>query len=73
MKQADSFIFLTSSTMLLTKEQVNKKYKGRYVEIMSTYDYATGQYMYEIIKSYKTIHENTTLGEDVGTSMEYCR
>ena len=57
----------------LTKEQVNKKYKGRYVEMLKTYDYEKEQSLYEIIKTSKTIRENMTLGEDVGTSLEYCR
>jgi hypothetical protein len=57
----------------MTKQQVNKKYKGKYVEILSTYDYSKGIYMYEVIKVSSTIRENMTLGEDVGTSLEYCR
>jgi len=57
----------------LTKEQVNKKYRGKYVEFIETYDYTTGKTMYKILNVYKTIHENTTLGEDVGTDLEYCR
>ncbi len=57
----------------LTKQQVNKKYKGKYVEILSTYDYSLGINLYEVIKVSSTIRENMTLGEDVGTSLEYCR
>ena len=57
----------------LTKEQVNKKYRGRYVEFSRTYDYSNDCSLYEIIKTYKSIHENTTLGEDVGTAFEYRR
>lgn len=57
----------------LTQDQVNKKYKNIYIEISSTYDYSEGQNLYEIIKKSKTIKENMTLGQDVGTSMEYCR
>lgn len=57
----------------LTKEQVNKKYKGKYVSFSSNYDYSTRKTTYIIHKTFSTIHENTTLGEDVGTSMEYCR
>lgn len=54
----------------LTKEQVNKKYKGK---ILSTYDYSKGINLYEVVKVSSTIRENMTLGEDVGTSLEYCR
>ena len=57
----------------LTKEQVNKKYQGKYVEMYSSYDYKTRKNLYEVRKVYGEIHENTTLGEDVGTSMEYMR
>lgn len=60
-------------TKLLTQQQVNKKYRWKYVDIYKTYDYTTQQYLYEVRKSYKKIRENTTLWEDVGTSMEYCR
>lgn len=57
----------------MTKEQVNKKYFGRYVEITKTFDSSKGQFNYTVLNSYKNIHENTTLGEDVGTSFEYRR
>ena len=57
----------------LTKEQVNKKYQGKYVEFIRSYDYGKQKDFYEIIKTSKDIRENMTLGEDVGTSMEYCR
>lgn len=57
----------------MTKEQVNKKYKGKYVEIRKTFDYKKQQYDYEVLKSYSKIHENTTRGEDVGTDWEHCR
>lgn len=51
-----------------TAEQINKKYKGKYIEIYRDY---TG--LYEVRKVSSTIRENTTLGEDVGTPMEYGR
>ena len=57
----------------LTKEQVNKKYKGKYIQILSNYDYSKGINLYEVIKVSSTIKENMTLGEDVGTNLEYCR
>ena len=57
----------------LTKEQVNKKYKGRYIEIRRTFDYSKGINLYEVRKTSCTIRENMTLGEDVETVMEYCR
>lgn len=58
---------------LLTREQINKRYKGKYVKIIKTFDYEKGYWLYEVIKVYREIHENTTLGEDVGTDYEYCR
>lgn len=57
----------------LTKEQVNKKYKGKYIEIYKTYDYTNQRWMYEVRKVHRKVWENTTLGEDVGTDMEYRR
>lgn len=57
----------------LTKQQVNKKYRGKYVEILSTYDYSLGIELYEVIKVSSTIRENMCLGEDVETSLAYCR
>jgi hypothetical protein len=64
---------------LLTQEQINKKYKGRYIDIyphhFEFWNSKTNKYetVYEVRKVYKTAHENTTLGEDVGTRFEYCR
>ena len=57
----------------MAKQQVNKKYRGKYVEILSTYDYSLGIELYEVIKVSSTIRENMCLGEDVGTSLAYCR
>jgi hypothetical protein len=57
----------------MTQQQVNKKYIGRYVNISKTYNYQQQEWDYVVNKSYKKIHENTTLGEDVGTQMEYKR
>lgn len=57
----------------LTQAQVNKKYKNIYIEISKNYDYSTGQYFYEILKSSKKNRENMALGQDVGTPMEYRR
>ncbi len=59
--------------MKLTKEQVNKKYKGRYIEIYQTYDYENQCNLYEVRKTSGVIKENMTLGEDVGTDNEYKR
>jgi hypothetical protein len=59
--------------MKFTKEQVNEKYKDRYIEIISNYDFEKKQCLYEVGKTYKKIHENTTLGQDVGTNSEYMR
>ena len=58
---------------LLTKEQINKKYKGKYIEFYQTFDYSKDIWLYEVRKTSSTIRENMTLGEDVGTSLEYCR
>lgn len=58
-------------TKNLTKEQINKLYKGKYIEIIQAYDYDKKQTIYEVVKVYNERHENTTLGENVGTDMEY--
>lgn len=57
----------------MSVKQIHKRYKDRYIEITETYDYINVKTVYEVIKSYKTIHENTTLGQDVGTELEYRR
>jgi len=58
---------------VLTQQQVNKKYKGKYIEVLSTYDYSEQRNMYEVLEVSSTIKENMTLGQDVGTSLEYRR
>tara|TARA_R110002012_G_scaffold215674_1_gene386683 strand:+ start:911 stop:1090 length:180 start_codon:yes stop_codon:yes gene_type:complete len=55
----------------LTQEQVNKKYKGKYVEFLTTYCYEKRKNFYEIIRASKIQRENTSLGEHVGTDKEY--
>jgi hypothetical protein len=57
----------------LTKEQVNKKYKGKRIEFRQTYDYSTHQWLYEVLRVHRQDRENTTFGEDVGTEWEYRR
>jgi len=57
----------------MTQSQVNKKYAGRYVSFGKTYDYSKQEWDYEVRKTYKDCHENTTLGQDVGTALEYRR
>jgi len=60
----------------LTQKQINKKYKGKYIDIYECPSWDTDKNdnaLYEVRKVYSVIHENTTLGEDVGTSMEYRR
>lgn len=59
--------------MLLTKEQINKKYKNKYIEVQKIKHFDLPIYMYEVKKVYKQIHENTTLGQDLGTLLEYTR
>ena len=56
-----------------TKQQVNKKYALKYIDIYRTFDYTKQIDLYEIRKVSETIKENMTLWEDVGTDMEFCR
>lgn len=60
-------------TKMLTQAQINKKYHGKYIEVYQQYDYKKQRWLYEVRKIYNTIHENTTLGQDVGTSLAYHR
>ena len=57
----------------MTKEQIHKKYAGKYIEFSQIYDYENNRWRYDVHNVYKEIHENTTLGEDVGTELEYKR
>jgi len=59
--------------MQLTQKQVNKKYKWWYIEFTQSYDYDTRQRLYQVSKKSKTIIENMTLWQDVGTNLEYTR
>lgn len=45
----------------ITRSQLIKRYYGKYVNMLRVYDYATGQYVYEVRKAYNTIHEDTYL------------
>jgi len=56
-----------------TLEQIRKKYNDKYIDISKSYNYKTREDVYEVRKVYSEIHENTTLGQDVGTDMEYRR
>lgn len=60
----------------LTAKEINTKYRGKYVDVYECPSWDTdeyGQKLYEVRKVYDEIHENTTLGEDVGTSLEFTR
>lgn len=57
----------------MTLTQVNKKYKGKYIQFEKRWDFEKRQFNYKVLKAFSQIRENTTLGEDVGTSLEYCR
>lgn len=59
--------------MKLTQSQVNKKYNNRYIEVLQTYDYSAQEWLYEVVKTSKSIRENMTLGQDIGTSVAYTR
>lgn len=56
-----------------TLKEAQKKYKGRYIKVIKTYDYQKSINLYEVIKTYKEIHEDTTLAEDLETPFEYSR
>jgi lipocalin len=53
--------------MQLTAKQVLKKYKGKYIEVYACPMWDVnekGERLFEVRKSYRVIHENTTLVED---------
>ena len=59
-----------------TQKQINKQYKGKYVDVYKLPSWnknKKGEELYEVRKIYPQIHENSTLGEDVGTKYEYTR
>lgn len=58
---------------LYTQEQIQKKYKNIYVDVYRILDYQSGEVRFELRKTSKTILENMTLGQDVGTEMAYRR
>lgn len=56
-----------------TLEQIQKKYKDIYVDVYRFLDYNAGTVMFEVRKTSKTIKENMTVGQDVGTELAYRR
>ena len=58
---------------LLTIDQVQKKYKGKYVMINRILDWESGDVRIEVLKTSNIMRENMCLGEDVGTNMAYRR
>ena len=59
-----------------TAKQIQKKYKGKYVEVSARplWDVDDkGNCLFELRKTYSTIHENTCKAEDVGTPLAYTR
>lgn len=61
------------TTKKYTLEQIQKKYKDIYVDVYRFLDYTSGEVRFEIRKTSKTIRENMTLGQDVGTALAYTR
>lgn len=56
-----------------TLEQVQNKFRNKYVDVYRVLDYSSGDVRFEVRKVYDTIHENSTLGQDVGTELAYTR
>ena len=54
-------------------EEVRTKFYGKYIEVYSYYDYLSCTMKHHVKKVYDTIYENTCLGQDVGTEMQYRR
>jgi len=49
----------------MTLKELKQKYKGRYIHFIAHYDYNKKTYDYDVIKAYRSIHENTEKAEDV--------
>jgi hypothetical protein len=56
-----------------TQKEINTKYKDKYIDVYRFLDYSAGDVRFEVRKVYETIHENCTLGQDVGTELAYTR
>ena len=48
----------------LTTEQLIKKYKGKFIDVYPTYDYAEKKWLYEVRSVKSKIWENHNLPED---------
>lgn len=57
----------------MTLQELQKKYKGKYVEVGRIYNYQGKYYSYTVYGAYDTIRENTTLAEDLETPYAYTR
>lgn len=58
----------------MNASQVLKKYKGKYIDVykLPYWDSnSKGEQLYEVRKSYSTIHENTTLVKDINFINNY--
>ena len=55
----------------LTAKEVYKKYKGKYIDWYRTWDYTNDCYLYEIRKSFTSIHENTDLCDSENFDADY--
>jgi hypothetical protein len=55
------------------REDVIKKYKGKYIKFTRIYDYGEKCFIYTVQRAYDEIHEDTTLAEDLETEYEYLR
>ncbi len=58
---------------IYTLEQVQMKFKDIYIDVYRKLDYASGEVRFEIRARSKTVRENMTLGQDVGTELAYTR
>ena len=55
---------MSNTNKQFTEAELLKKYKGRYIDTYATYDYANGEWLYEVRSTSSKIKENHNLPEE---------
>ena len=64
---------MISKTKLLTLKEVQTKYKDIYICVNRVLDYDSGGLRFIVTNRSRTIKENMSLGQDIGTEIAYTR
>ena len=54
-------------------QELQKKFENIYIDVYRFLDWKSGEARFEVRRTSKTIAENMTLGQDVGTPLAYTR